>query len=59
METARWIDMIDPVYTLVRISGLDPESVNITSIFVGDQIDHACDGVRAVHQRHVSKKYEF
>ena len=38
METARWIDMIDPVYTLVRIAGLDPELINITSIFIGDQM---------------------
>ena len=33
----RWIDMIDPVYTLVRLAGLDPDETEIHSISILDQ----------------------
>lgn len=36
MDTVRWIDMIDPVYTLVRLVGLDPESVDLEGISIMD-----------------------
>lgn len=55
----RLTDMIDPVYTLATIAGLDPEEVRITSINIGDHtlivryIDK--DGVA----RHVSQPYDL
>lgn len=33
----RWIDMIDPVYTLALLAGVDPELNSITSISIQDQ----------------------
>jgi hypothetical protein len=36
MDNIRWIDMIDPVYTLVRLVGLDPEEIEIDSISIMD-----------------------
>ncbi len=33
----RWIDMIDPVYTLALLAGVDPEINTITSISIQDQ----------------------
>jgi hypothetical protein len=33
----RWIDMIDPVYTLALLAGVDPEVNDITSISIQDQ----------------------
>jgi hypothetical protein len=36
MDSIRWIDMIDPVYTLVRLVGLDPEKIEIDSISIMD-----------------------
>jgi hypothetical protein len=36
MDTVRWIDMIEPVYELVRLVGLDPEEIDIDSIFIAD-----------------------
>ena len=33
----RWIDMIDPVYTLALLAGVDPEINDITSISIQDQ----------------------
>jgi hypothetical protein len=32
----RWIDMIDPVYTLALLAGVDPELNTITSISIQD-----------------------
>jgi hypothetical protein len=33
----RWIDMIDPVYTLALLAGVDPEVNDITSISIQDR----------------------
>lgn len=32
----RWIDMIDPVYTLASLAGVDPEENDITGIIIQD-----------------------
>ena len=37
MDTVRWIDMVDPVYTLVRLVGLDPDATDLHSISIMDQ----------------------
>ena len=47
MEKIRWIDMIDPVYTLARLVGLEPEKIDIESIIIMSQrliIRYSCDG---------------
>lgn len=36
--TVRWIDMIDPVYTLAQIAGVDPDRNILTSIMVLDHM---------------------
>jgi coenzyme F420-reducing hydrogenase delta subunit len=36
MDSIRWTDMVDSVYTLVRLVGLDPEKIDIDSISIMD-----------------------
>lgn len=59
MDGVRWIDMIDPVYTLARIAGLDPDIAKIDGIAIQNMHlivwyidDHGVS-------RHVSKRYEL
>lgn len=58
-QMIKWIDMIDPVYTLVRMCDLDPESITITSIFIGEHmlIIRYLDENGVL--RHVSQKYDL
>lgn len=55
----RWIDMVDPVYTLCNLAGVDPDENEITGIAIHSHnlivwyID--ANGVR----RHVSKRYDI
>ena len=32
----RWIDMIDPVYTLALLAGVDPDNNDLTGINIGN-----------------------
>ena len=34
MDSIRWIDMVDPVYTLARLVDIDPDEVQITGISI-------------------------
>lgn len=37
--TIRWIDMVDPVYTLCNLAGVDPDENDITGIAIhGDNL---------------------
>lgn len=36
MNNIRWIDMIDPIYTLAKLAGVDPDEVTITGISILD-----------------------
>lgn len=36
MDSIRWIDMIDPVYTLIRLAGLDPEDIDLEGVSILD-----------------------
>lgn len=36
MQKVRWVDMIDPVYTLARLAGIDADVTDITGISVMD-----------------------
>jgi hypothetical protein len=36
MEKIRWIDMIDPIYTLAKLAGIDPDVTKISGISVMD-----------------------
>ena len=36
MNMIRWIDMVDPVYTLAKLAGVDPDELRITGIIVMD-----------------------
>ena len=59
MDKVRWIDMIDPVYTLCNLVGVDPDTNDITGISIYGQnlivwyIDP--DGVRKTK----SRRYEL
>lgn len=33
----RWIDMIDPVYTLALLAGVDPDKDDLTGINIGNR----------------------
>lgn len=35
-DRIRWIDMIDPIYTLARLVDIDPTELKITGIWVMD-----------------------
>lgn len=59
MDTVRWIDMVDPVYTLCKLAGVDPDENNINGIAVYNHslivwyVDE-----NGVH-RHASRRYEL
>jgi len=55
----RWIDMIDPVYTLALLAGVDPDENDIISIFIADKalVVRYRDPQGAY--RHVTKPYNL
>lgn len=55
----RWTDMIDPVYTLVSLAGLDPDTTKIDGIAIQNKrlIVWYTDEQGA--SRHVSKEYDL
>jgi hypothetical protein len=58
MDSIRWTDMIDSVYTLARLVGLDPENIDIDSISI---MDHRLivRYIESGNQKFVSLPYEL
>lgn len=58
-SSVRWIDMIDPIYTLCALAGVDTDVNNITGISINENhiIVWYIDSVGTA--RHTTKQYDL
>jgi hypothetical protein len=55
----RWIDMIDPVYTLANLCSIDPENNHITGIMISQKSMTIWYEDLAGVARHISLSYDI
>jgi hypothetical protein len=59
MNNIRWIDMVDPIYTLARLTDIDPDIVNIYGISVMDNSLIVWYYDENNVARHITKRYDL
>lgn len=55
----KWIDMVDPVYTLARLAGIDPDENQITGINITQHRLIIYYNTKDGASEYVSKPYEL